>query len=163
MSQKRTSRISGFLVGAILSFVSSNRLVVLPIDMIRRPSGVTAITFTSGSLTDPVPGRPWAYGIVFKSRPSVMRQMKSVVSRDDPPTMRHPSGVNARHAKPTGRTKAGSPGLGASSSPSCVGRLSTTSSGRATRRTRMPSLPALAIMPPSGENLTSATGPSWTF
>ena len=77
--------------------------------------------------------------------------------------MRLPSGVNARHAKPAGRTKAGSPGLGASSPPGCVGRLSTTSSGRATRRTRMPSLPALAIMPPSGENLTSATGPSWTF
>ena len=80
MSQKRTSRISGFWVGAILSFVSSIRLVVLPIDMIRRPSGVTATTFTSGFLTDPVPGRPWAYGIDIRSRPSVMRQMKSVVS-----------------------------------------------------------------------------------
>ena len=61
--------------------------------------------------------------------------------RSSRPRCRVPSGVNARHPNPSGRSKAGSPGLGASSWPGCVVRLSTTSAGFATRRRRMTSSP----------------------
>ena len=78
MSQNRTSLIVTF-VEPYLSLVSSRGFVVCPTDMIRRPSGVTATQFSLGFI-DSARGVPCASGILRRSRPSSMRQMKSVAS-----------------------------------------------------------------------------------
>ena len=75
--------------------------------MIRRPSGVTATPFNAGFILGPLPDWPWAPGIVSRSRPSAMRQMKSVASCLVPATRRVASGVNARQPTPSRSAMAG--------------------------------------------------------
>ena len=100
MSQNRTS-----LIGAVIepdgSLVWASGFVVWPIDMIRRPSDVTATQFKLGLLDSSVVEFPCRQGIFRKSRPSAVCQTKMVASSKVPATSRDPSGVNARHATPS--------------------------------------------------------------